>query len=237
MRSLRAADVLALWESGAQRHALDRGALLCAWARPDLPPDTVVDLPLGVVTRELLSLREASFGAAIHSHVDCGACGERLSVALRASEVLQAADDDEAARDIELHGTRLRALSLRDLAAVADELDAAHAARQLLARCAALGEPSTLQDWPDEWVAQAEEALERLDPNADIALDVQCQSCGQHSTAQLDASALLWDEIDARARSLLAEVNVLARAYGWSEAEILALTPTRRGAYLSMVDA
>ena len=236
MRSLRAADVLAVWESGAPRHALDRGALLCAWARPDLPPDAVADLPLGIVTAELLRLREVSFGAEIHSHVDCSACGERLSVSLRASDVLQAGDDD-AALDVELHGTRLRAPSLRDLAAVADELDAGHATRQLLARCASVGDRPDTKAWPDEWVAQAEEALERLDPNADIALDMQCQACGQHSMAQLDASTLLWDEIDARARSLLSEVHLLARAYGWSEAEILSLTPARRAAYLSMVDS
>jgi hypothetical protein len=57
------------------------------------------------------------------------------------------------------------------------------------------------------------------------------------STAQLDAGVLLWDEIDARARALLAEVHTLASAYGWSEGEILSLGAARRASYLAMVGA
>ena len=53
--------------------------------------------------------------------------------------------------------------------------------------------------------------------------------------AQLDAGAVLWDEIDARARALLGEVHLLAAAYGWTEREILALGAERRASYLSMV--
>ena len=63
MRSLEASDVLALWERGAARHALDRSALLCSWARPELPAERIADLPLGEVTTTLLQLRAASFGA------------------------------------------------------------------------------------------------------------------------------------------------------------------------------
>ena len=37
---------------------------------------------------------------------------------------------------------------------------------------------------------------------------------------------------DARARRLLREVDVLARAYGWTEPEVLALDDARRAAYL-----
>ena len=44
--------------------------------------------------------------------------------------------------------------------------------------------------------------------------------------------AYLWDEIDARARRLLDEVHALARTYCWSEEQILALSETRRRAYL-----
>jgi len=82
-----------------------------------------------------------------------------------------------------------------------------------------------------------EDALETLDPNADLALAVHCPDCGGASGAQLDAGILLWDEIDARARTLLAEVHALASAYGWSEGAILALDPARRASYLALVGA
>jgi hypothetical protein len=232
MRKLEATDVLALWERGAARHALDRSALLCAWARPELAADSVVDLPLGEVTTTLLELRAASFGDRMACHVDCGHCGERLELVLWSSELLQAATAD--ARTVELHGRRVRAPSLRDLAAVADDVDIDHAAWQLLARCT-LPSGAVASPLSDDALRDVEDALEALDPNADLALEVHCAACGQRGSAQLDAGELLWDEIDARARALLGEVHVLARAYGWSEGEILILGATRRAAYLAMV--
>jgi hypothetical protein len=234
MRALGPTDILALWERGARRHALDRSALLCAWARPDWPADAIVDQPLGRVTAALMQLREASFGARIESHVDCEHCGARLQLSLRTSDLLQAEPGDAA--EIDVAGRRMRLPALRDLAAVAHELDAERAACQLLARCTLRGcdDAAAISN---ETLREVEDALEAIDPNADLALDVHCEVCGAHSTAQLDAGVLLWDEIDARARALLSEVHALATAYGWSEGEILALGAARRANYLAMVGA
>ena len=43
--------------------------------------------------------------------------------------------------------------------------------------------------------------------------------------------------MDARAQRLLMEVHLLARAYGWREADILGMSPARRNAYLQRVAA
>ena len=44
----------------------------------------------------------------------------------------------------------------------------------------------------------------------------------------------LWKEVLIEARRLLREVNALARTYHWREADILALSPRRRQAYLEL---
>lgn len=236
MRVLDPQAILALWERGARRHPLDRSALLCAWARPDWPCDTIVDRPLGRVTTALMRLREASFGARIDSHVDCLHCGARLQLTLQTAELLQPEPGEPA--EVEVAGRRVRPPALRDLAAVAHEADAACAARRLLARCTLEGGDAAPSDTlSDNALRAVEDALEGIDPNADLALDVHCEACGRHSTAQLDAGRLLWDDIDARARALLAEVHALASAYGWTEGEILALGPARRAGYLALVGA
>lgn len=243
MRALGPVDLLALWERGAARHPIDRSALLCAWARPELAADRIADLPLGVVTESLLRLRAANFGSRIDGHVDCEACGQRLSLALDLRELLQpSAAPDDAHAVVEAAGLRVRAPRLRDLAAIADEPDAEQAARQLLARCIV---PAADRPASDEAVAnvsdaalrEVEAALEALDPDADLVLDMHCEACGRHGNVQLDAGVLLWDEIDARARALLAQVHALARAYGWTESEILGLGTARRASYLAMVGA
>jgi hypothetical protein len=53
----------------------------------------------------------------------------------------------------------------------------------------------------------------------------------------LDIARYLWDELDDWAQDLLAEVDVLARHYAWSERDILSLTPIRRQFYLDLVQA
>lgn len=235
MRVLAGSELLLLWERGASRHALDRSALLAAAARPDWPADSIADLPLGVVNASLLQLRAACFGPHIDGHADCPKCGQRLSFALDARELLASAHEAEPGpREAEVAGLRVRPPSLRDLAAVAAEADAGHAARQLLARCTLAGDAAQLDDAALQGV---EERLDALDPHADLALALQCVACGNADLVELDAGQMLWDEIEARAQVLLHEVHSLASAYGWSEAQILALTPARRASYLTMMGA
>ena len=253
MRKLEAPDLLALWELGQTRHAIDRSALLAAWARPQIEAERIADLPLGEITASLLQLRAATFGARIRAHAECDRCGQRLELNFATHELLQPA---APAPEVAAAGVRLRLPCLRDLAAIAHETarppeglmpqraarsytserDAERGARELLARCM-LNAPADAAALSREIVRELEDALEAADPNADLAFDVHCAACGHTGTAQLDAGELLWDEVDARARALLGEVHLLASAYGWSESEILGLSTARRAAYLSMVAA
>jgi hypothetical protein len=228
MRALTPHDVLALWDEGAQRHPLDRSALLCAQARSDLPAEAIVDLPLGEVTRSVLRLREATFGARIDSHVDCPFCGARLAVSVMTSEVLPA----EGATSDLVRTDGLRPPTLRDLAAVADVVDPEEGARRLLQRCMTASTSATLLEAD---LDEIEALFDALDPSADLELQVTCTECGKSVLATLDASVVLWDEIEAQGKMLLRMVHVLAVAYGWTESEILDLGPARRAAYMAMV--
>ncbi len=250
MQALTGSTLLSLWERGASRHALDRSALLAAAARPDWAAQEIADLPLGAINTSLLRLRSATFGPRIAGHADCRQCGQRLAFTVDTRQLLPPdadgndndndnddanSSDCAAPRETVVAGLRLRAPSLRDLASVADQTDARQAARVLLARCTLAGDLAQIDDAA---LRQVEDALDALDPQADLVLALQCVACGHAGGgAQLDPGALLWDEIDAHARLLLGEVHRLASAYGWSEAEILALGPARRSAYLAMVGA
>jgi len=50
-----------------------------------------------------------------------------------------------------------------------------------------------------------------------------------------DPAAFLLSEVDGYAARLTGEVHRLARAYGWSEASILEMSPVRRQRYLSLL--
>jgi hypothetical protein len=232
MRTIAALDLLALWERGASRNPIDRCALLYACARPDQPTDAIADLRLGEINARLLELRAAWFGNRIDAHVDCEQCGERLGLTIAVHELLRPVTDSQP-DEVTVAGLRCRPPSLRDLSAIATEPDPARAAHRLLARCLLEGNDSVALD--DRRLREVEDALEAIDPDADLAFDVRCEACGHSGTAQLDPGELLWDEISGRARMVLGEVHQLACAYGWSESDILALTPERRASYLAMV--
>ena len=73
------------------------------------------------------------------------------------------------------------------------------------------------------------------DPLAEVELALACPVCGHQWQLVFDVASFLWLRIEAQARRLLEEVHALARAYGWREADILAMSSGRRQAYLEMV--
>lgn len=227
-------ELLALWERGLARHPIDRALLLCAWARPDLPPSRFPDLPLGVINRALLRLRETCFGSRICAYVDCEHCGERMEITLDTRQLLAGVNEKDIIAEFEISNHRFRVPCSRDLATITSERDSKEAAVKLLERCC-LSHPDNTDAGFANILAEAETIMANLDPDADINLALTCEDCGESWLADFNIGTLLWDEIDVHARSLFAEVHSLARAYGWTESEILALSPQRRSTYLDMV--
>ena len=227
-------EVLALWERGLARHPIDRALLLCAWARPDVPPSRLPDLPLGAITRTLLRLREACFGPRINAYVDCEQCGERMEITLDTGQLLAGVNEQDTPAEFDISNHRFRVPCSRDLAAITVERDIKEAAVKLLEHCCLSHPDKSSLDFAGI-LTEAETMMATLDPDADINLALTCEACGENWLAGFNIGTLLWDEIDAHARSLLAEVHRLASAYGWTELEILALSAQRRSTYLDMV--
>ena len=93
-----------------------------------------------------------------------------------------------------------------------------------------------LEELSDDLIAEA--VMERLaaaDPQADVWIDLTCPACGRNWQEEFGILSFFWSEIHGWAARILREVHELARAYGWREAEILALSPWRRQAYLEML--
>ena len=76
---------------------------------------------------------------------------------------------------------------------------------------------------------------EIYDPQVEIRFRMQCPACSHSWTALFDILSFFWAEIDAQARRLLDVVHLLARAYGWSEAEIRDLSTARKNYYLKLI--
>jgi hypothetical protein len=124
------------------------------------------------------------------------------------------------------------------LDAVEGSDDPARARRALLRRCVLAatraGQPADPGDLPSAVQERLAQAATEADPRADIRFDVPCPECGHRSKAVLDIASCLWAELDTWARGTLLDVHLLARAYGWTEPDVLALSPVRRRHYLEL---
>jgi hypothetical protein len=97
------------------------------------------------------------------------------------------------------------------------------------------GDEVELPSLPDEVSEAVVAEIARHDPQGDIRFDLVCPDCSHRWEAIFDIVTFAWNEIGAWAGRLLRQVHTLARAYGWREAEILALSPFRRRLYLEML--
>ncbi|WP_285021673.1 hypothetical protein [Novosphingobium sp. fls2-241-R2A-195] len=229
-----AKGLLALWEAGTSPLALLRAA-----EPSGVQDDALARLPVGARDGKLIAHQRRLFGPAIEATVPCAECGETAEVTLDADSLLAMAPEEVAPIAITSGAWRIEArpADSRDMAALAMEVPEA-AERALLARvvtlCTRDGAPADPANLPPEAVAAIEDALEAADPLAAITLLVACPHCGASIPALHDPAHHLARSVAAEARRLLAEVAALARAYGWREADILAMTPQRRAAYLEL---
>lgn len=84
---------------------------------------------------------------------------------------------------------------------------------------------------PAAWQAAFESALAAVLPGFEAELRFPCPECGTETGWWFDPL----DWIARHAGQCFAEVDALARTYGWSEAEILGMAPARRRLYLTMI--
>ena len=243
MRAPSAAQLIGMWERGARQPWVDRALTLVSACHPELTDSGLAALTVGERDADLLALREGLFGRALKSFAECPNCQARLEFSVDANELREsfanAANADPAELLLDDIRIQFRRLSTADLTAAARCADVNAARRVLLQRCVVEarrnGEPLAAADLPAACVEALSSRLAALDGAADIALDLRCVACGHAWQLTLDIVRFLWAEVNALAKAYLNEVHMLAWAYGWREADILAMSSARRQFYLERV--
>jgi hypothetical protein len=227
------ADILDLWDRGTRRHPIDRALLTLGMAGPEAASQSPADWPLGRRNQALAQLRGDCFGHAIHGWTPCPRCGQRLEFETDWRALAEQAGEADADTPITVGGRVFRLPTSRDLARVAHEADPIEAAMRLLEDCRISADGPVA--WSEQEFDKVSERMALADPLAETRLRLACPSCAHVWEASFDIAAFLWEEIEARAKRTLFEVHTLALAYGWSEAQILSLSASRRALYVEMV--
>jgi len=240
MQSLSSEQILAVWETGREQHELDRALTLLAAGSPELSREELGALSIGERDARLLRLRALVLGPRAEGFAECPACAARLEFPVDTAAFALPRNQTAETHEIETEGARIRFRlpTSVDLAEVVATPDPAHGLRRLVERCV-IEVRGDVANHSGELTSEIVEALSRamlrVDPRAEITLALECPACGQRWQTLFDVAAFFWNELAAQARRLLREIDVIARAYGWSEREILNLSARRRQSYLELV--
>jgi len=237
MRALSNAEFLGLWERGFRLHPVEQGLLALSAALPEVSHESLADWPLGRRNSALVELRDSCFGSSLHGWTACTRCGEKMEFEMDSRVLLKEAADQKPSPDeaIVVKGQSFRLPTSRDLAQAANETDCREAAIRLIERCR-IGNGESV-GWSAEDLEEIGERMELADPLAETRLALKCPACDNEWNETLDIASFFWEEIEARAKRILWEIHAFASAYGWTEAEILSLSETRRALYLEMMQA
>lgn len=227
MRQTQAHQLLESWEAARSQPMPVRAAALAALAS---------DCPLGEVMRwsiprrdhALFAFRAQVFGDAVDGVTSCPRCAAPLELQLSLSDV-RPRDDSATSpewRTLRLGGSRVRwrRPTTEDLVAVSELRDRTEVRAALIARCIRTD---------DDRLRDKAAALLPAEPT-DVHLNLSCPSCDHAWQTPFDIATYAWRELDEWAQRTLQQIHVLARAYGWTEDDVLRLSARRRQTYVEM---
>ncbi|HEB77907.1 MAG TPA: hypothetical protein ENI90_05215 [Methylothermaceae bacterium] len=232
MRIPSVAQLLELWEWGDGQPPAMQGLSLLALACPERSEEELAHLPIGERDALLARLYAALFGLRQEVVTDCPRCSERLEFPLDLDQLYGGDSRSAAEVTVGEKTIRFRLPDSTDLLEIA-HLEAEAARRTLLARC--LVDDILADDLTEAEIEALERAMEEADPGANILITLDCPECGHQWQALFDLLEGFRDRLEVWIRQQLLDVHYLAQAYGWSEREILAMSPRRRRIYLEML--
>ena len=250
MYSLSAADFLDLRERGAGKAPVERALLLLSLAFPEVPREVLARLNIGQRDLCLLQLRSLTFGTQLKGLTDCQKCGERLELRFDTRDLPISASSPPDLATMQLsnlensfrweeYEVTFRLPTSMDLESLDQKMVGESGSQQLLELCILStryqDNPIRVSELPSETVNALIDHMSQMDALAGLTLAVSCPACSYTGTILFDIVSFFWSEIHAWSSRLIHEVHMLAKAYGWSETEILTMSAWRRQQYLELI--
>lgn len=245
MHTLAESDLVQIWEAGLRQHLLDRALTVLMAAFPGTSRDSLALLSIGQRDACLLAVRQRLFGPLLLGLTVCPACSEQIEFSLDVAQMpIPSHISPEFPVSLQAlafaDGTiQFRLPNSQDLAAIVSCRDTITARNILARRCIVQyvqdGVVVPAENLSETLIVTLAAEIEQRDPLAEISINLNCSACQHGWQMPFDIVSFFWIEISAFARRLLRDVHTLARAYGWREADILAMGPVRRQLYLEMV--
>ena len=221
-----------LWDLGMRATPAERAIEMLVAGLP-VSRDEAESLSVGRRDALLLGLRAEVLGAHFEAVTSCPSCNETVEISFAAGDIRAVPETDATATEADGRIVTWRLPNGGDLRAISSLGDVDKARAVLLERCI-LTVTGGRDDLPGDVLERVEADMGRADPQAEIRLELACPSCDRDWSTLFDPVEFFFGEICAAAQRLLEDVGSLAAAYGWSERDILAMSPSRRERYLEL---
>lgn len=246
--------LLQAWESGEGQPSVEQALAILRHGYPERSLGQLLSLSIGERDALLFDLREQSFGSLLRGSARCPSCHEQSLFSVSLSDLRVSPPAQVREQTLSLTSSeqtlsltsgdltlRFRLPICHDLRQAATCPDVESARQSLIRACivslcqAGVSVPlDRFLQLPAQLEEQLATAIGQHDPQGEVLLSLRCAHCGHAWPSLFDIASFLWSELSTRARRLLSEVDLLARAYGWSEADILKLSSVRRSRYLEL---
>jgi uncharacterized protein (UPF0212 family) len=230
--------LLSAWEQGTAAAAVERPLILLHHASRALSFDEGVGWTVGRRDARLIDLCELTFGPVATGTAPCPSCGVSVEISFPLAAIRT--DHGDAGSPLELvlddgHRVTFRLPTTADLRNASQCRSDEDGARLLAVGCLLEGSPPDDTPLADSMIEALGSAMAEHDPQSDVSLEARCPACDTALTVNFDVADYVWRRVAMAGRELIFDVHQLAAAYGWSEAEILAIPAGRRHRYLELV--
>ena len=229
--------ILDVWDNCVNKGQLYKGVILASLAFPDKDPSSIMKWSIEKRDAALFHIRKTLFGNQFTNLAHCPQCSQTVEwelsfQQLQIPSILEMPDNVEIAIDIPAYKILVRLPNSNDLL-IKDEL-------QILYSCILNRDNYEDQNFetglPDLLVQKINEQFNSSCYASNITYQLNCTDCSHEWQGIFDILSYLWKEIDQWAKGFLQQISLLAKAYGWSETEIINMSKNRRNHYLQLIN-
>ncbi|NCD71681.1 T4 family baseplate hub assembly chaperone [Mucilaginibacter agri] len=243
MKPLDATELFQLWDEVLHDGLLDKSMRLLGKACSFENSVELGRLSIGERDARLLQLREWMFGYSLKNMVTCPKCNEVVEWEMDTHDMhLQKIPADLSVKTFYLvkdqFKIQFRLPDSFDVSKIISENSADP--DSLITNCIVgvaneNGEEIPKDQLSGEIIQALDKRMSEEDPQADIRIEIHCPACSHNWESVFDIMSFLWAEIDSWAKRMMQEICLLAKSFGWSEKDILNMSPHRRRLYIEML--
>lgn len=246
MRNFSERRLLELWEGSERKSPLYFSLLIICEFYPELSFEKVLQLPIGVRDILIFKIRKELLGDEMTGYTSCPQCGEKVEWKMKYLDFgfpFEPGIPDKIYHSFQKGRYRItyRLPNSSDSFEMLKNRNNSDNYNYLISECiqeVILNKKAVQNaELPNDILEKVFEQMELKDEFANIRISVVCPACKNQWESIFDVVDYFWMEVNSLTNRILSEIGILAYSFGWSEKEILDLTPERRRTYIEMLNA